>query len=284
MPGGVEVAQDVDSNAAMSRHVERPLAALPPGRSGPAGPTRAASLPRSAVPLPSWTARDEQPSLPAGCAAPGRRPNRPGVDRAARDDPGDHRVRVPHLAGPELIASPDGSRDLRDHVEHTTSTILVGGQSLRTLYRFGDVRNTSAAPKPDLVAKDPKSACPPTADRALGHDASVLSAPVVDRRLLDDVRRPGKRHLERGVVEITRRTPLQPRRDRLVHATVEPDEMPPGPERQPVQVHCCRMASRVVSQRVAVCLHLGEYRSGQDTEKSLTPADRAFPRGAPPAA
>src|SRR3954452_882800 len=199
----------------------------------------------AAVPLPSCPARDEEPSLPARCAAPGRRLNRPCVDRAARDYPGDHGVRVPHLAGPKLIASPDGSRDVRDYVEHATSTILVGGQSLRTLYRFGDVRNTSAAPKPDLVAKDPKSACPPTADRALGHDASVLSAPVVDRRLLDDVRRPGKRHLERGVVEITRRTPLQARRDRLVHATIEPDEMSPGPQRQPVQVYGRRLTSRV---------------------------------------
>ena len=55
-------------------------------------------------------------------------------------------------------------RDLRDDVEHATSTILVGGQSPRTLYGFGNVRNISAAPKPDLVAKDPQSACPPTAD------------------------------------------------------------------------------------------------------------------------
>src|SRR3954470_17879994 len=122
----------------------------------------------AAVPLPSWTARDEQASLPAGCAAPGRRPNRPGVDRAARDHPSDHRVRVPHLAGPELIASPDGSRDLRDDVEHATSTILVDGQSLRTFDGFGDVRNTPVAPEPDLVAEDPKSACPllPTAPSA----------------------------------------------------------------------------------------------------------------------
>src|SRR4051812_26184001 len=194
---------------------------------------------------PSCSARDEEPSVPARCAAPGRRLNRPDVDRAARDHPGDHRVRVPHLAGPKLIASPDGSRDLRDYVEHAASAILVGGQSARTLYGFGDVRNMSAAPKPDLVAKGPKSACPPTADRALGHDAPVLAAPVVDRRLLDDVRRPRKLHLKRGVVEITRRTPLKPRRDRLVHATIEPDEMPPGPQRQPVQVYGRRLTSGV---------------------------------------
>jgi hypothetical protein len=99
-----------------------------------------------------------EPSLPPRCAAPGRRLNRAGVDRAAHDHPGNHRLRVPHLAGPKLIASPDGGRDLRDDVEHATSTILVGGQSPRTLYGFGNVRNISAAPKPDLVAKDPQSA------------------------------------------------------------------------------------------------------------------------------
>jgi hypothetical protein len=185
--------------------------------------------------------------MPAGCAAPGWRLNRRGVDPAARDHPRDHRVRVPHLAGPKVIASPHGCRDLRDYAEHVTSMILVGGQSLRTIYGFGNVRNISAEPKPDLVAEDPKSARPPTADRALGHDAPVLAAPVVDRRLLDDVLRPWKLHLERGVVEITRRTPLQPRRDGFVHATIEPDEMPTGPKRQPVQVHCRRLTSRVAS-------------------------------------
>src|SRR4051794_11089471 len=140
--------------------------------------------PEAAVPSLSCPVRDEEPSLPSRCAAPGRRPNRAGVDRAARDDPGDHRDRVPHLAGSKLIASPDGSRDLRDDVEHATSTMLVGGRSLRTVYGFGDVRNISAAPEPDLVAEDPKSAGPPSADRAVGHDAPVvLAAPVVDRRL-----------------------------------------------------------------------------------------------------
>jgi hypothetical protein len=86
------------------------------------------------------------------------------------------------------------------------------------------------------------------------------------------------------VVEITRRTPLQPRRDRLVHATVEPDEMPSGPQRQPVQVHCRRLTSRVAGERVAVGVHIGEYHSGRDTQESLMLADRAFPRAAPRAA
>jgi hypothetical protein len=101
-----------------------------------------------------------------------------------------HRVRVPHLTRPKLIASPHGRRHLRDHVEHAASTILVVGQPLRTIYGLSDVRNVSTEPNADLVAEDPKSACPPAADRPLGDDAPLLAAPVVDRRLLDNVLPP----------------------------------------------------------------------------------------------
>ena len=130
----------------------------------------------------------------------------------------------------------------------------------------------SAAPEPDLVAEDPKSARPATADGAFGDDAALLAAPVGDRRLLDDELRLRDFDLERGVVEVTGRTPLHPRRQRLVDATVEPDEVPARAERQPVQVDR-RLSSRVAGQRVALGRHIGEYRSGQDTEASLTLAD-----------
>jgi hypothetical protein len=75
-----------------------------------------------------------EPSLPPRCAAPGRRLNRAGVDRAAHDHPGNHRLRVPHLAGPKLIASPDGGRDLRDDVEHARaqSSSVVSRRGLST--------------------------------------------------------------------------------------------------------------------------------------------------------
>jgi len=202
-------------------------------------------------------ARDHEPSLPAGCAPPGRRLNRLGVDPAARDHPSDHRVGVPHLAGRKLIASPDRCRDLRDQVEHAASTILVAGQSPRAIYGFGDVRNVSTKPKTDLVAEDPESACPPTADRALGDHPPLLTAPIVDRRLLDDVLRPWNLHLKCGVVEIARRTAVRSCRHGFVQTTVEPDEVPTGTERQPVQVdRGRRVNSRIATWRVsAACLH-----------------------------
>jgi hypothetical protein len=81
----------------------------------------------------------------------------------------------------------------------------------------------STTPYTDLVAEDPKSACPATADGTSGDDAPLLAAQVCDRRLLDDERLFSDFDLERGVVEIARRTPLDPCHERLVGKTVEPD-------------------------------------------------------------
>jgi hypothetical protein len=55
----------------------------------------------------------------------------------------------------------------------------------------------------------------------------------VDRRLLDHERCLSDFDLERGVVEVARRPPLQPRVQRLVEATVEPYEVPARAEGQP---------------------------------------------------
>src|SRR6185295_11697581 len=59
-----------------------------------------------------------------GCrpVRPGRRPaawegDRLDVDSAAGEEPGDHGVRVPHLAETELVATPDGQRDARHQGE-----------------------------------------------------------------------------------------------------------------------------------------------------------------------
>jgi hypothetical protein len=69
----------------------------------------------------------------------------------------------------------------------------------------------------------------------------------VDRRLLDHERSLRKFDLKRGVVEIARRPPLQPRGQRLVDASVEPDEVPARAERQPVQVNPGHARQRTLS-------------------------------------
>ena len=173
--------------------------------------------------LPS---RDDEPGVPAGRASPYRRLEWFGAYPAAREHPSDHRVRIPHLTRRKLIATPDRSRNLRDQVEYSPRTIFVVGHSPRAVYGLGDVRNMSTTPKTDLIAEDPKPACPATADSAFGDDAPLLAAQVCDRSLLDDERPLSDFNLERRVVEITCRTPLHPGRQRLVDPTVGTDKLP----------------------------------------------------------
>ena len=123
---------------------------------------------------------------------------------------------------------------MRDQLEHPPRTIFVVAQSSWALYGLGHVGNVSVGPKTDLVAEDPKSACPVTADGAFGDDASPLAAQVRDRRLLDDERPLWDSDFERGVVEVAHRAPLHSCHQRLVGATVEPDEMTACAEWQPV--------------------------------------------------
>jgi hypothetical protein len=62
---------------------------------------------------------------------------------------------------------------------------VVVAESPRAVDGLGYIRYVAAGPEPDLVAEDPESAGPASADGAFGDDAALLAAPVVDRRLLD---------------------------------------------------------------------------------------------------
>jgi hypothetical protein len=90
--------------------------------------------------------------------------NRLGVDPAACDHPRDHRVRVPHLTRAELVAAPHGSGDPRDQVEHAPSALLLVAESPRAVDGLGYIRYVATGAEPDLVAEDPKSGRPASAD------------------------------------------------------------------------------------------------------------------------
>ena len=175
---------------------------------------------------------------------PGARPpaggNRLGVYPAARDHPGDHRVRVPHLARPEIIATPHRRRDLRDHFEHAPRPILVvvSRQGCPRLRR----RPGSAPATADLVAEDPKRPAQrlPTAPSATTPRCSPLRSATGACSTTNVAQGLGlEAPSGRG------RTPdaARPRRQRLVHAPVEPDEVPARAKRQPKQVHCRRISA-----------------------------------------
>jgi len=75
-----------------------------------------------------------------------------------------------------------------------------------------------------------------TADRPFRHDAAPRTVRVADGRLLDHEAPLRKPHLERGVVEVARRAPSDPGRQRLEQPAVEADEVAARAERQPVEI------------------------------------------------
>ncbi|MET0973376.1 MAG: hypothetical protein ABWY95_08140 [Thermoleophilaceae bacterium] len=127
---------------------------------------------------------------------------------------------------------------MRDEVKDPARTASVVAQSLRAIYGLVNVRNLSASPEANLVPEDPKSACQATANGTFRDDSPRLAAQVQRWRLLDHERSLRNLDPERGVIEVARRPPLQACGQRLIDATVEPDEVPTGAAGQPVQVDC----------------------------------------------
>src|SRR5438552_2607251 len=83
--------------------------------------------------LAALSVGDHEASLPSWRPPPFRRLNRLGIDPAARNNPRDHRVRIPHLAGAELVTPPHRSRNLRDHFEDAASALLLIAEPSRAV-------------------------------------------------------------------------------------------------------------------------------------------------------
>jgi hypothetical protein len=99
------------------------------------------------------------------------------------------------------------------------------------------VGDQTSRPAPILVAEDPQGSSPAAAYGALRDDAAQFAVPVRDRRHLD--REPPLRHSddERGVIERTPRSLLEPRRYGLEQASVQAHRMTAGPQREPIEVN-----------------------------------------------
>ena len=150
--------------------------------------------------------------------------------------PGHQRVRVPHVAGSELVPPPGQRRDLRQHVQHRRDLGCVVTDPVRRADCFGQVGDTSAGPAPDLVSKRSGPPEPSGANRPFAHDAAVRCRDIPHRTHLDRVRRPVKTDLHGRVIQVVR-SPMPTGGDQtLVDATVPPDAVPAGAERQPVEV------------------------------------------------
>src|SRR4029453_15767303 len=102
--------------------------------------------------------------IPPGSAASGRWLDGVDVEVGAHDQPRDQRVRVPHLAGGDLVAAPPRCRPLRDELEEPLGDGVVLRQPLRTGDGLLDVGDHAVAPTADFVAKEAEGAREPRPD------------------------------------------------------------------------------------------------------------------------
>ena len=179
--------------------------------------------------------RDDDPGLPARRPSPARKRDRLDVESAAGDEPGDGRVRVPHLAGVQLVAAPDGRRYLRHELEQAPGALRIVAEALGALDRFVEIGDQPLAPAADLVAEEREACQRLWADRTFGDDATILALSP-HGCLLDHEPRLGDVDLQRRVVEGAGRAPVEACREPLEDASVPANGVAAGAERQPVQV------------------------------------------------
>jgi hypothetical protein len=117
---------------------------------------------------------------------------------------------------------------VRHQVEDALGENRVVRQSLRAVDRLGDVWDHPSAPASVLVAEDPQRSSQAAADGALGDDAAQGPVSVRDRRHLDHELSLRHSDFKPRVVEVTGRSLLQPRRQRLEDPPVQPHGMTAG--------------------------------------------------------
>jgi hypothetical protein len=174
---------------------------------------------------------------PSQGPSPSRRTDRVGRQAAAGQQPGNHRVRVPHFPCPKLVPTPDRAGQAADQVQQPTRGGGVVAQQLRAGHGLAGVGDDPVGPAAHLIAEHAKPGQPPAGHRALDGHASRPAVGVRDRpAVLNDEASLRQMDDERGVVEIERLPPLQARVDGLVDAPVQPDKPAASPQRKPVQL------------------------------------------------
>jgi hypothetical protein len=108
---------------------------------------------------------------------PGRRTvktpqRRTTSDAALGQQPGDHGVGVPHLAGPELVSAPNRAGQGVHQLQEPAGDQGVVAQQLGAGHSLVAVGDRSVRPAADLVAEDPPAPQPAAAYRALDQHAA----------------------------------------------------------------------------------------------------------------
>ena len=170
-----------------------------------------------------------------------RRAKRFGRHAGAGHQPCGDGVRVPHLARPEVVASPDRRGHGVGQVEESASNLRIAGEPACPADRLAEIRDQPVRPAAHLVAEQAR---PPevSATDCSGRDHPAARPEAVRRRReLDRVANTAELDDQRGVIEIAPGTVLVSGCDRLEDPAVETDGVATRAKRDPVQIHgCCR--------------------------------------------
>jgi hypothetical protein len=108
----------------------------------------------------------------------------------------------------QLVPPPHRCGDGRDEGEEATRRVGILGDPLRALDRLGNVGDHAPAPAPYLVTEEAEAPGAAGTDGAFRDDPALRSYAVPDRSHLDYEAPLRDVHLERGVVEVAPRTPV----------------------------------------------------------------------------
>src|SRR3954454_7867444 len=103
----------------------------------------------------------------------------------AGEGPRDQRVRVPHVACAELVATPRERRDVRQQREDGYHPLRIVVEALQSPPGLGEVRDGATRPAADLVAEGTEPTKAGMPDRTLAEHAPVPCRQVPHRPHLD---------------------------------------------------------------------------------------------------
>src|SRR6056297_1470371 len=221
--------------------------------------------------------RSDETCVPPRRAPSGGRADPGRVDARAHQQPRHQRVRVPHVAGTQLVTPPHHRGDVGHQRDHPPCEIRVAAQHHRSAHCGGHIRNRPAEPAAHLVPEQPRPSERTSPDGAFGNDTAL--APL----------RPHRRHLhsghcaldthhEGGVEQLAARPVGTSGGQRLVGPTAPPDESPtrPRPPGDPVEVDlgAIHVGELGTPNPVDASVVIEGRRSGYTRHMATTPAVR----------
>jgi hypothetical protein len=176
-------------------------------------------------------------SVPAGCPPAVWRLNLIDVHASAHQHPGDHGVRVPHVADDGLSSPPDEGRHRFNEIEDSAGLSRVLTQPLWARDSVQDVWNHSVPPPSDFIPEQTEPGQCAVADRTLHDDATGRTFPVGNGPCHLDYRSPLRdTDLERRVVQIGGSAMFAVCADAFIDPAVEANEVTPRAKGEPVKI------------------------------------------------